>query len=71
MRKPQSSRKEMNMSENKMEEIYKTVEEIPAEVLDQITAGEGEQKGYTCKYCGKTFMTITSVACHVSSVHKR
>ncbi len=57
------------MKGNEMEEIYKSEEEIPAELLEMITGGAGEE-GYKCKYCGKVFSSITSVACHISSAHK-
>lgn len=43
--------------------------ELTPEMLEKIASGEGGS-GYTCKICGKTFMTITSIACHMSSVHK-
>ena len=55
--------------DNGVEEIYKSEAEIPAELLDMITGGAGEE-GYTCKYCGKVFSSITSVACHISAKHK-
>ena len=43
------------------------MEEIPAEILDMIMGGDGNPPTYTCRYCGQTFRTITSAACHAST----
>lgn len=47
------------------------LEEIPADMMDEIFAGEGENQGYACKYCGRTFKTITAVAAHVATAHRK
>ena len=72
MPQPLSGRKESEMENNKMmnEEQTRINEEIPSELLDMITGGEDKKAGYTCKFCGRTFMTITSIAAHVSSTHR-
>lgn len=59
--------------EIRKEELKDAIDEkmasLTPEEMENISGGAGE--GYTCKYCGKTFMTITSIAAHVSSVHRQ
>lgn len=62
MEKNMMNPEELNNTEEK-------IELIAPEILDMISGSEG-QSGYTCKICGQTFRTITSIACHMSSVHK-
>ncbi len=59
---------EKKMSQETPEMSTEKMEQIPPEMLEYITGGEGEYR-YVCKICGRGFMTITSIACHMNS-HK-
>lgn len=58
-----------NMMANNEQKMDERIELTP-ELLELITGSEGANNEYTCKICGQTFRTITSIACHMSSVHK-
>ncbi len=60
------SEKMMINNEEKMNERI----ELTPELLEMIVGCEGKNNEYTCKIYGKTFKTVTSIACHMSSVHK-
>ena len=59
------SEKMMVNNEEKMNERI----ELTPELLEMIVGCEGANNEYTCKICGRTFKTVTSIACHMSSVH--
>lgn len=59
----------MDNREELKAKVEEGIEQISPEMMEMISGGEGGS-GYTCKICGKTFMTITSIAAHMSSVHK-
>ena len=44
-----------------------TMEEISKEVLETVTAGEGEAPACACEVCGKTFKTVLALACHMAT----
>lgn len=73
----------MNMNikdeeKNTMEQAeQEAMEKISPEIMKMIAGGtEGEPTEkpagppYVCKICGRSFNSITAIACHMSGVHK-
>lgn len=54
-------------------ELDEALSQLTPDELKMIAGGDGENQGppYVCQYCGESFQTITTIACHISAKHKK